>query len=211
MHILLTDQLTCPRCGPEFGLILLADQIADRRVRSGRLGCANCRASYPIREGVADLASEGQGLAAATELSADEERPTRTAALLGVTGPNASVLVVERDGAVASEMAELLPEVHLLSAVTRSMADPAEGRGGVVSRFRVGSRIPLRQGAVRGAAVLGVEAMALLPELARVVAPGGRIVVEPADESLAEACEKSGLAVLLQEAGVVVASTPGPG
>ena len=43
MHILLTDTLTCPRCGPDFGLILLAERIEGRRVMDGHLGCANCR------------------------------------------------------------------------------------------------------------------------------------------------------------------------
>ena len=30
MQLLLTDRLSCPRCGPGFGLILLADRLADR-------------------------------------------------------------------------------------------------------------------------------------------------------------------------------------
>jgi uncharacterized protein YbaR (Trm112 family) len=51
MHILLTDILTCPRCGPAFGLILLAEQTAGRRVLEGVLGCANCRERYPVRDG----------------------------------------------------------------------------------------------------------------------------------------------------------------
>jgi uncharacterized protein YbaR (Trm112 family) len=51
MHIVLTDVLTCPRCGPEFGLILLAHHVEARRVSSGALGCSNCREKYPIVEG----------------------------------------------------------------------------------------------------------------------------------------------------------------
>ena len=55
MHILLTDRLACPRCGPEFGLVLLAHEVRDRRVLEGDLGCPNCREAYPVREGFADL------------------------------------------------------------------------------------------------------------------------------------------------------------
>ena len=55
MYILLTDALTCPRCGPDFGLLVLADRMAERRVIEGALGCANCRSSYPIRNAAADL------------------------------------------------------------------------------------------------------------------------------------------------------------
>ncbi len=55
MHILLTDTLCCPRCGPEFGLILLAHRVEERRILEGELGCPNCRASYPVRRGFGDL------------------------------------------------------------------------------------------------------------------------------------------------------------
>lgn len=58
MHILLTDILTCPRCGPEFGLILLADELRDRRVHEGTLGCANCRGRWPVRRGFGRFALE---------------------------------------------------------------------------------------------------------------------------------------------------------
>lgn len=52
---MLTDRLTCPRCGPTFGLILLAERMVDRRVRDGTLGCPNCRDAFPVVDGFADL------------------------------------------------------------------------------------------------------------------------------------------------------------
>lgn len=52
MHLTLTDKLTCPRCGPDSGLILLADRIRDRRVLEGSLDCADCMERYPIRGGL---------------------------------------------------------------------------------------------------------------------------------------------------------------
>ncbi|GIS79943.1 MAG: hypothetical protein CM1200mP14_15090 [Gammaproteobacteria bacterium] len=55
MHVLVADRLTCSRCGPEFGLILRADQTHDRRVTEGVLGCPNCRDQYPITDGFGDL------------------------------------------------------------------------------------------------------------------------------------------------------------
>src|SRR5690606_8442394 len=58
MHIVLTDLLTCPRCGPAHGLILVADGLAERRVLDGALGCANCREKYEIRDGAAWFGSE---------------------------------------------------------------------------------------------------------------------------------------------------------
>lgn len=55
MDVALSDLLTCPRCGPMYGLVLLPYEVSDRRVRSGVLGCANCRERYPVEGGVADL------------------------------------------------------------------------------------------------------------------------------------------------------------
>ena len=55
MHIVLTDVLTCPRCGPSFPLILLANRVENRRVLDGVLGCANCREKYPVQDGLGKL------------------------------------------------------------------------------------------------------------------------------------------------------------
>ncbi len=55
MNVLLTDHLVCPRCGPPFGLVLLARDVRDRRVRRGELGCSNCRDAFPVKNGFADL------------------------------------------------------------------------------------------------------------------------------------------------------------
>jgi hypothetical protein len=49
-----------------------------------------------------------------------------------------------------------------------------------------------------------------LAEVARVVAPGGRIVLQEALGGGREAVEAAGLQVLLEQAGILVAATPGP-
>jgi len=78
MHILLTNILSCPRCGPEFGLVLLADRVEDRRVVEGRLGCPNCREQYPVARGVLDA-----------RLPADRPAPPPAAA--GTESPEAAL------------------------------------------------------------------------------------------------------------------------
>ena len=50
VNVGLTDHLVCPRCGPPFGLILLARDVRDRRVREGEFGCPNCRDRFPVKE-----------------------------------------------------------------------------------------------------------------------------------------------------------------
>ncbi len=59
MHLLVTDRLSCPRCGPAFGLILLSRALEDRRVLEGELGCANCRERFLVEGGFVALAPEG--------------------------------------------------------------------------------------------------------------------------------------------------------
>jgi uncharacterized protein YbaR (Trm112 family) len=61
VNLLLTDRLACPRCGPGFGLILLADRLEQRRVHQGTLGCPNCRDSFTVRGGFADLRAPPRG------------------------------------------------------------------------------------------------------------------------------------------------------
>ena len=55
MNVSLTDHLVCPRCGPPFGLVLLARDVRDRRVRQGEFGCPNCRDGFPVVGGFGDL------------------------------------------------------------------------------------------------------------------------------------------------------------
>ncbi|MEX2570923.1 MAG: Trm112 family protein [Gemmatimonadota bacterium] len=209
MHILLTDFLTCPRCGPEFGLILLADQLRDRRIDAGELGCANCRNAYPIRRGAADLRVPGSAPLPATDaFGSDPERVFRAAALLGVTRPNTTVLVVEAGGTAVRGIAEILSEVHVVGASAR--ADGEEDSAGVISAVLTGERIPLRDHSVAAVALLGSWSPTLAVEAARVLSGGGRLVVDPAPAGAAEALRETGFDIQLEQEGVVVAAAPGP-
>lgn len=208
MHILLTDILTCPRCGPDFGLIVLSDELQERRVRAGSVGCANCRASFPITHGTADLRHPASpALAVGRPLEEDAERPIRVAALMGVQGSNTTVLVLDPSGGTAQAIAELIPDVHVVAGSSR-VPDQPEVEGILLSRIATGQRLPLRSGALKGVAALGVDVLELLPEIRRVLLPGSRVVVEPAAESLVSQLEKDGFVVYLEQGGVVVAGTP---
>lgn len=208
MHILLTDFLTCPRCGPAFGLILLADRLENRRVREGSLGCANCRGSYPVRQGVADLRVGPEDVLGLTGGPTEEaEVAFRTAALMGPPGLNASRLLVEQSGAVAAPLARILEETHLIAVSAIPPEDPEDA--GVLSRIATGSRLPFRGNAFQGAAVLGEPSPALLADLPRTLVPGSRLVIDGAAAGICDRVTKFGLSVLLEQDGVVVAAAPG--
>jgi uncharacterized protein YbaR (Trm112 family) len=220
--IVLTDVLTCPRCGPDFGLIVLADRLESRRVLDGRLGCPNCREAYRIHDGVADLrvplaAGEGQaeavtgaaGVAGAApthasaegESAADQEAAFRLAALLGLTGGPGLVLLIGEPARHAAAVAGLAEEVTV-AAVAREVG--ALQDAAAVSRVRAGDRLPFRSRSARGVGV-GRDARVALDEALRVVAPGGRLMVEEAPPGGRERLHEAGFEVLLEQDGIVVA------
>jgi uncharacterized protein YbaR (Trm112 family) len=214
MYILLTDALTCPRCGPDFGLLVLADRMEERRVVEGALGCPNCRSSYPIHNAAADLRV---GPSASAESSAestgprpseeDAEGAMRLAALMGLAGASGLGMVAGPGARHAAAVSALVPELEVVAVTDRPAAQAAREPG--VSRLAAGDALPFRGGALRAAALTGGAGDARLREGLRVLAPGARLVVDGADADTAERLRALGAEVLLEEEGVVVARAPG--
>ncbi|HET7228642.1 MAG TPA: Trm112 family protein, partial [Longimicrobium sp.] len=219
MHILLTDMLTCPRCGPEFGLILLADRIDARRVLEGRLGCANCREQYPIRNGTVDVripgisgGETGSPGPAVGDASADaggdpREAAVRLAALLGLANAQGTVLVAGPAAALAGELSALLPELEVV-ALADGPSD-SDVQPGVTHMAGAAERLPFRGGKLRGVALTGGANLAALAEGVRVLQTGARLVVENAAPGTADALGRLGAQVMLDQEGTVVARAVG--
>jgi uncharacterized protein YbaR (Trm112 family) len=213
MHIALTDVLTCPRCGPGFGLILLAESVSQRRVLDGSLACSNCRERYPVVDGFAELrvppwpaASPGSP----SPGSADDAM--RLAALLDLSEGTGLVLVAGRDVHLAQPLAALGErfEVVVCSAAASGWPESAG-----VSRLAAGTPLPFFGRAFRGVAITAGAGVGW-SEAARVVAPMGRLVLEraglPAEEGgtragpgLDEALGQAGFELLLRTDEVLVA------
>lgn len=210
MHILLTDVLTCPRCGPEFGLILVADRIGDRRVVEGRLGCANCREQYPVRGGAVDLRLPGAAPAAGPSpgvVGDAQEVAVRLAALLGLADAQGTVLVAGPGAALAGDVAALVPELEVVALAP----EPGDGaaRPGVTPMAGATAPLPFRAGKLRGVAFTGGADEAALAEGLRVLQPGARLVVENAAPGTGEALARLGAQVILEQEGTVVARAVG--
>jgi len=205
VHLLLTDRLACPRCGPEFGLVLLADRLEDRRVHEGGLGCANCRDSYPVREGVGDLRAAPRSPLEAVGPSVPESGPSAAeiGGLLGVLrGPGHLLLLGSLSGH-APTLAELIEEIEVVAArPDRELGVEVHG----VSRIVIRGRLPLQSRTLRGVALVESEGLIEVEEAGRVVAPGGRVVVFGAGPGTRTILEDSRLSIVAQDEGRLVAS-----
>jgi uncharacterized protein YbaR (Trm112 family) len=212
MHLSLSDLLTCPRCGPEHGLVLLPEALRDRRVESGVLGCPNCRERYPIRDGVADLAAVPgaadaiQGASEGPDEGWDgvreaEDWAVRLGGLLGLAGAGRGVVLVAGPAAVgAVRLGGLVEGIEVVVVHRDTPGGEAGGDGGGV---RVGLKLPFRTGSVRGVALTG-WATSLVGEGSRVLAPGARLLLEPVSSETRERAACAGRAVVLDEGDTLI-------
>lgn len=204
MHLLLTDLLICPRCGPGFGLILLGDRIEDRRILEGELGCPNCRDRFPVREGFGDLRAPPRDPLRRLPVLPDDpdpDRTTRLAALLGVTRGPGHLVLVGRPARHARVLAGMLEEIEVVG-VAPWLRGWEEEPG--ISRVVAGPGLPFFSRRIRGVVLSGPGAEPLLADSARVVGPGSRVVVLDAPADARGRLEGAGLSPVLDEAGVVV-------
>ncbi|MGI9625548.1 MAG: hypothetical protein ACR2QM_01820 [Longimicrobiales bacterium] len=176
MNVLLTDVLTCPRCGPTFGLILLAQDVKDRRVWTGEFGCPNCRDRFHVVDGFTDLRAPPRLPLVSqpdTQSTGADSGPEamKVAAALGVPeGPGFFVF----SGAVCSCAAEVAALVRGIEIITVGAPGGAPSPG--VSPIAADVGFPVR-GSARGVALDLEQWDKWGAEAARVVTPGGRVVV----------------------------------
>ena len=202
----LTDLLTCPSCGPTHGLVLLVEEVEDRRVRTGWLGCPNCRHDYPVTGGVADLrlepAASSESRARFIETDDDDELALKVLALLNLDEQRGFVLVDERIAHAATTVSELAPELEVI-AVSSTPSDLDHARG--VSRVLAEQPFPLVEFKLPGVAIAPGGNPQLVAAAARLVATGGRLALFDATAEDIEEAKRSGLAILAAESGTAVA------
>jgi hypothetical protein len=181
--------------------------MEDRRVVEGTLGCPNCRDGFAVRGGFGDLRAPPRGdLPPGRAGEPGRENPAeaeRIAALLGVSeGPGMLALVggVARHAGV---VATTVPGVEVV-AVDEDLASWPDVPA--VSRMAARPGLPFFGRTFRGVAVDGGCGSPWIRESARVVAPLGRVVVTAAGGGAKEALVASGLRVLADETGTVVAA-----
>jgi uncharacterized protein YbaR (Trm112 family) len=177
MFIELTDHLRCPADHAEQFLVLLPDQIEQRSVRAGRLGCPVCGRTYAVHDGIAELGGAPPAADSGEPLSAEVMR-----VLLGLEGPGGYAVLCGSAAAAWRELAELLPGVALVAVnPPPTVTDSPPVLSPVQSPI-----IPVKQRSMRGV-VLSPEYAAephWLAEAARVTLPGLRVVGRGPDPSV---------------------------
>ena len=170
MFIELTDHLRCPADHAESYLVLLPDEMRDRSVRAGRLGCPVCGRTYRLSDGVLDIGGGDAALPETTLLT-----PEALTALIGLGGPGGYLVLVGRPAAAWRAVAE---QNRGVGVVAMNPPEEVVDEPGV-SVLR-GDRLPLKSRSMRGV-VLGRPYggdPGWVGEAARVVLPGLRVAGE---------------------------------
>jgi uncharacterized protein YbaR (Trm112 family) len=217
MHILLTDRLSCPRCGPDFGLILLAREMKDRRVIHGEFGCSNCRDMYPVEDGFGDLRApprrplsqepsvEGKGLGGDSS-GEESDHALRLAALLGVTEGPATLLLVGPSAFHAGAVSSLISGVEVVAVHSDLRFTPQEEG---VSRIVCQPGLPFFSGTFMGVALSGSPEERILLESLRVLSPSGRIAIMEPSPGTSILLQEGDFQILMDAEGVLVAKKSG--
>jgi hypothetical protein len=172
-------------------LVARADELVDRHILRGELGCPVCGARYAVRDGVADFAADASRATAADAMRpSGSARPVaqrdsaassdttqalalRAAALLGLTEPGGLVVLAGAWSACANELLEMVDGVQLLALGPA----PALRSGGALSLALIPDVLPLAAESARGIALDAAHATpSLLAGAARALAPSGRLI-----------------------------------
>jgi hypothetical protein len=155
-------------------LVLSVERWDRERVREGVLGCPMCQARYPIRDGRVDFTPGTVRRPGAGE-GADA---LRLAAQLGLTEPGGVILLTGKYANVHDSLTVLVDVICIL-------VDGAPSHASRAVNFEIADRLPLVDGALRGAGVDSRSSPAFLADVVRTLRPGSRIVA-PATSSLPE-------------------------
>jgi uncharacterized protein YbaR (Trm112 family) len=167
MFIPLVDSLRCPNAHPETWLVASIDRAEERDIKEGMLGCPQCLAEYPVREGIVHF---GPDIAREPFQPPDENEAVRVAAALELTDPRMTAVLHGAWGAHAMLIRSMTP-VSLL------LINPPEGvESGDGISIVLANSAPLAVASMDGAAVGAVASTALVATLCASLRGGRRML-----------------------------------
>jgi uncharacterized protein YbaR (Trm112 family) len=167
MFIPLVDSLRCPRPHAETWLVASIDRAENRDIIEGVLGCPNCLAEYPIRDGVVYFNAEAER---SSFRQPDEMQATRLAAALELIEGRMTAVLHGDWGAHAQIVRSMSPAQLIL-------VNPPEGvvSGDGISII-VADTAPLAQSSADGVAVDSTASDAMIASLDAALARGRNMV-----------------------------------
>ncbi len=194
MFIELTEILRCPRDHPESYLVASPIVMDGRRIVRGVLGCPECRAEYPIVDGVAHFAPAAPGRRAAGTSPGPDYDAAALAAFLNLDAPGGWAVLAGRAARHGPALASLVAGVHFVAVNAPRGVAP----GPMLSLLDAPS-LPIRSSMARAVALGADCAAAPWPgEAVRVLLPGLRVAIED------ERAGPEGVSELARGAGMFV-------
>src|SRR5256885_8737265 len=139
MLLELVDSLRCVRSHEDSWLVARADELLDRHIVQGVLGCPVCETRYAVKDGVADFTmGASRSMSESTDPEANAELAMRAAALLGLTDPKGLVVLAGAWSACADALLDMVDGIQLLAF------EPARElrSGGALSLARMAQVLP---------------------------------------------------------------------
>ena len=171
MFIELVEVLRCIREHDESWLVASIDELRERSIQRGTLGCPVCGAEYPIASGIADFSGgASRNVVEGSDRDAGDiaARAGGFLALAGVSG----VVVLGGDWTRGAELLSQATDVRIVAA--NSPDDVRETAS--VAFVTIADSIPLGAGSCAGVALDDSFSAAAAESARRVVRAGGRIV-----------------------------------
>ena len=192
MFIELTEILRCPRDHAESYLVAAPIAMDGRRIVRGVIGCPQCKAEFPVVDGVAyfaDRPKPGPGAAASPSYDV-----AALGAFLHLSGPGGYAVLVGAAARFGTEMARALSGCHLVAV------NPPPG---VVAApalsVLVAGALPFKSSTVRAVALGADHADPVwVREATRILLPGLRLAIED------ERASPEGISELARGAGLFV-------
>ncbi|MBA3644813.1 MAG: hypothetical protein H0W63_01415 [Gemmatimonadaceae bacterium] len=170
MFIELVELLRCIRAHDESWLVASIDELHERSIRRGTLGCPVCQAEYRIIDGTADFSGATASAVPAAETLNSYEVALRAGAFLGLADSAGTVILGGSWAAGASTLAESTGA----RAFTANAMTDAEQPG--VGRILVQNIFPFAIASCAGIALDATFDDRAVEGALRVIRPGGRIV-----------------------------------
>jgi len=192
VFIELTEILRCPRDHPESYLVAAPIAMDGRRIVRGVIGCPECKAEFPIVDGVAYFAERPK--AARPPAPAPTYDVAALAAFLNLGGPGGYAVLVGTAARFGAELARAVQGVHFVAV------NPPPGvSGGPQLSVLVAAALPIKSSAVRAVALGADHANAAwISEAGRILLPGLRLAIED------ERARAEGISELARGAGLFV-------